>query len=114
MIKMGIVAFMTAIYKILHYYSETEILFSAEVYVYECGDEFAVMIDGGDYENRNELIEKLIKASVEREEEIGSTLAVGMSEYIKGEDESVLKVFSRADERMYMNKTEMKSGKPAR
>lgn len=78
------------------------------------GDEFAVMIDGGDYENRNELIEKLIKASVEREEEIGSTLATGMSEYIKGEDESVLKVFSRADERMYMNKTEMKSVKPAR
>ena len=39
---------------------------------------------------------------------LGSTLAVGISDYIMGEDESVLDVFSRADRLMYQRKTEMK------
>ena len=69
---------------------------------------FVVFVEGEDYAVRKELVEKLIAASLESKDEIGSTLAVGISDYRKGEDKSVLNVFTRADKRMYTGKTEMK------
>ena len=71
---------------------------------------FAVVLEGDDYDNRHQLIDDLIRKSVETEQATGSTLAAGMSEYAKGDDASVLDVFTRADGIMYKNKEDMKKG----
>ena len=72
------------------------------------GDEFAIVLEGDDYENRYALLDDLYKRSLESKEQIGSTIATGMSEYVKGDDASVLDVFTRANGIMYRNKDEMK------
>ena len=73
------------------------------------GDEFAVILEMEDYENRHELIEKINRQTKECEEATGSTIAVGIADFIKGKDKSVLEVFGRADNMMYEKKNEMKS-----
>lgn len=75
------------------------------------GDEFVVVLEGEDFAHREELIERLNRESSEKQKLFGSTLAVGISDYRKATDESVLKVFTRADEMMYLRKTEMKKNK---
>ena len=42
------------------------------------------------------------------EREDGATLAIGLSEYLKDEDDSALDAFARADRLMYRRKNEMK------
>ena len=73
------------------------------------GDEFVVILETEDYEVRQELLEKINRQTIECEEMTGSTIAVGISDFIKGRDKSVLEVFSRADSMMYEKKKEMKS-----
>ena len=68
------------------------------------GDEFAVLLKGHDYEHRHELMKM-----IGQENEVGRTMAAGMAEYERGEDESVLSVFTRADRQMYQRKKEMKA-----
>ncbi len=79
------------------------------------GDEFAVILTGMDYTNRDELIdslgEKLAKASkIDRIEDGRAVMAVGMSVYKPYSDVSVASVTKRADESMYNNKRIMEFG----
>ena len=73
------------------------------------GDEFAVILEGEDYEKRYELLGILNSRTVCDEDNSDASFAVGISEFIKDNDSSVLDVFTRADKMMYKRKTEMKS-----
>ena len=70
------------------------------------GDEFAVILQGVDYENREKLLEEI--RQVPDPKVIGSSLAVGMADFMPGNDESVFTVFTHADRMMYQQKSEMK------
>ena len=72
------------------------------------GDEFAILLENDDYQRREELIAEVNRKNAELRKSSGSTVAIGMSEYRPGEDESVLSVFARADGNMYRRKNEMK------
>ena len=72
------------------------------------GDEFAVVMENDDYEHREELIAELNRRNADLEKTAGTAVAIGMSEFRPGEDESVLAVFARADGNMYRRKNEMK------
>lgn len=79
------------------------------------GDEFLVLLQGQDYENRHELFESFKAQStpyyapcdLQKGE---ACYACGMAEYRKGIDTTVDEVFERADEQMYLNKDAMKTG----
>lgn len=79
------------------------------------GDEFVIILEGQDYENRIVLTEHL-KHQVTVPKEAPETLsanpsiAVGMSKFHPGEDKSCLDVFRRADTDMYKNKFISKNG----
>ena len=70
------------------------------------GDEFAVLLQGADYEDREHLLSEIRENPTP--EVPGSSLAVGMAEFIPGKDESVLAVFTHADRLMYQQKSKMK------
>ena len=73
------------------------------------GDEFVVILTGDDYARRHELLQQ-VHMNVGRFNGVpGKTLAVGMAEFIDGEDNCVLDVFSRADNLMYTHKSEYKA-----
>lgn len=77
------------------------------------GDEFAVILSGGDYERRHELLARLQEESmlqVDRQQvECGCTsVAFGMAEYNPETDHTVSEVLARADEAMYACKRRMK------
>ena len=72
------------------------------------GDEFAVVLENEDYENRYELLNELYRRTEETKKDTGSSLAAGISEFKKNIDNSFLEVFSRADDIMYRQKSEMK------
>ncbi len=68
------------------------------------GDEFAAILQGGDYEIRAELLERL-KPS----EAYGNvSIACGMAEYDPETDKELMSVMNRADANMYENKRKMK------
>ena len=73
------------------------------------GDEFAVLLKGPDYEEREGL---LLEFRRQVEENIrmgeGPIIASGIADYIKGKDKSLQDVFDRADVQMYENKTHLK------
>ena len=73
------------------------------------GDEFVVVLEKSDYDNREALVGELKKCTDDRKKIIGATLAVGMSEYSKEDGDSFINVFSRADEKMYEHKMETKT-----
>ena len=73
------------------------------------GDEFVVVPQGGDYDNRHALLQQM-KDQVRENMATGKVvIAVGMSDYDAGSDTTVSQVFERADNRMYQNKTALKS-----
>ena len=72
------------------------------------GDEFAIVLEGEDFDNRNELLETVRSRSISEREQIGSTVAAGMSDYAWGYDATLHAVFTRADRSMYVNKVEIK------
>ncbi len=79
------------------------------------GDEFAIILTGEDYSNRNMLIDDLgdrvAKAmNIARIEDGRASMAVGMSVYNAYNDVSVASVAKRADESMYNNKRMMEFG----
>ena len=76
------------------------------------GDEFAVILRGEDYENRERLLSEL-KRQVEDNLRIGKgpVVASGIAEYRPKEDCSVGDVFNRADSRMYEDKLRLKDQK---
>lgn len=70
------------------------------------GDEFAVILQGNDYDIRHDLLQQIME--VPDPDEPGKSLAVGMAEYIPGKDDSVASVFVQADRLMYQRKSKMK------
>ena len=76
------------------------------------GDEFAVILKGQDYVNRDHLLSTLRK-QVEENIRIGEgpIVASGAAVYLSREDKSVEDVFNRADIEMYENKARLKQQK---
>ena len=72
------------------------------------GDEFAVILKGGDYEVRRDLKDRLYQISLENAQEGGITIACGMAEFDPLTDRSVSQVFDQADAAMYENKQVLK------
>lgn len=73
------------------------------------GDEFTVILQGHDYNRRDELYRSFEKA-VDENVQSGSPIVIssGMAIYDKGPDRSVEMVFERADENMYLRKKVLK------
>ena len=75
------------------------------------GDEFAVILTGNDFKNREFLLDILKKESETNGRlRTGPVVAYGMAKYNPRLDRSFQEVYDRADGRMYANKTELKSG----
>ena len=69
------------------------------------GDEFVAIAEGDDYENRQEIYEKLKNNEISvRKQKF--EFSVGMATYTPGVDKNFKDVFSRADQEMYLNKKE--------
>ena len=76
------------------------------------GDEFAVILKGEDYRNRENLISGM-RSTVEKNilNGEGPVVAAGIATYRPGEDRSAEDVFNRADSRMYEDKTRLREMK---
>ncbi|MCR5456935.1 MAG: GGDEF domain-containing protein [Clostridiales bacterium] len=81
------------------------------------GDEFIVILEDGEFENREELVTK-VKELFKQNESNDSlspwervSAAVGYAVYDPNSDEHVAGVMQRADAEMYENKKEMKANK---
>ena len=73
------------------------------------GDEFVIILEGHDYESRNEVIKEI---NEEIEGNIGTdrvVISIGLAEFDKESDFNVHEVFKRADESMYERKLQLKS-----
>ncbi len=68
------------------------------------GDEFAVLLTGEDYENRERLLDSFKVDVMENRIKGRANLACGMATYDKGLDQNIEAVFERADKAMYENK----------
>ena len=72
------------------------------------GDEFAAILEGGDYENREELL-RVFDQRIEENSRVNRVVvSAGMAEYLPGRDSSVDSVFRRADAEMYRRKEQWK------
>ncbi|MBR4472437.1 MAG: EAL domain-containing protein [Oscillospiraceae bacterium] len=76
------------------------------------GDEFAVILKGQDFENRESLI-SILRKQVEDNVRMGEgpVIASGMAEFQQVKDHHVEDVFNRADSSMYGEKTHLKEQK---
>ena len=72
------------------------------------GDEFEVILQGQDYENRHAILSALNKTVEQNLKEGNVVVAVGMSDFIPGKDKNLQDVFMRADEIMYLRKKDLK------
>ena len=68
------------------------------------GDEFAVLLEGADYDNRDELLRVFFRHAEHNRATGGVVVAAGMAEYDPARDNSFRRVFERADNRMYEHK----------
>jgi diguanylate cyclase (GGDEF)-like protein len=76
------------------------------------GDEFAVILKGEDYENRERLLSELKQQTEDNlHNGKGPVAASGIAEYRPHEDSTVGDVFNRADSRMYEDKLRLKEQK---
>lgn len=74
------------------------------------GDEFAVLLSGKDFEEKEVLLSVLKKESSENKRyHSGPVVACGMAVFEKGVDKDFSCVFNRADRAMYLNKSEIKT-----
>ena len=73
------------------------------------GDEFAALLEGEDYQNRAALISSFHAKMDTPESPDQVIIAMGVSDYRDGEDDSMQQVFERADSQMYERKHELKS-----
>ena len=75
------------------------------------GDEFVVILEGRDYQNRDELISK-INATIEKNNlEEGIVIAIGISQFDKEKHFEFIDVFREADQNMYIRKQNLKEMK---
>ena len=73
------------------------------------GDEFVVLLEGRDYESREEIL-KAFNDAVEKNLGTGRVVAsLGLSDYNPETDNSAQEVFMRADNNMYERKMQLKS-----
>ena len=72
------------------------------------GDEFAVILLGADYFDREKIISKFRKTALHNRKNGKPVVSSGLSEFIFGNDLKVSDVFDRADEKMYENKKKLK------
>lgn len=73
------------------------------------GDEFAALIYGEDYENREKLINSF-NAEIDENQKNGKVvIACGFSRYIANVDTDYIMIFERADKKMYERKRSLKS-----
>lgn len=75
------------------------------------GDEFAVILIGADYFDREKIISKFRKTIMRNKKNKKVVVSSGMADYIFGTDLSVGDVFDRADAKMYENKKKLKKKK---
>ncbi|MBQ5400821.1 MAG: PAS domain-containing protein, partial [Treponema sp.] len=76
------------------------------------GDEFVVVLTDCDYNDRNQLLEKIRgESESNRKSCSGPVVASGMAVYEPESDKSFCDVFERADREMYENKSLLKSRK---
>ena len=80
------------------------------------GDEFVVVLQGQDYEDREQVVAALDAQSVANIQAGKVVVAVGLATFEQGVDHQVSDVFERADEQMYARKKGLKllQGLPAR
>lgn len=76
------------------------------------GDEFAVLSQGDDYNRIDELIQQMNDHNEEAIANGGIVIAFGVSHY--KQDVKVAQVYERADQRMYVNKSQLKEKKKLR
>ena len=72
------------------------------------GDEFVVFMEGNNYKNRYKILNSfnsMVDENVGKNEPI---IALGFSDYVPAQDRSLRTVFTRADERMYSRKRQLK------
>ena len=74
------------------------------------GDEFVVILRGGDYDRRRELLKELDEIVEANNGQGDVVVAAGMAEYEQG-DQKLHDVFHRADQRMYERKTQLKANR---
>ena len=72
------------------------------------GDEFAVLLEGEDYRNRDRLVKEFAAMQVDHLEKGLVTVAFGMSNFRQKVDNRVQDVFERADKAMYEDKKNYK------
>lgn len=72
------------------------------------GDEFAVVLTGHDFEERDRLLREINEIIDGNIGSGGIVISLGMSDYTRGEDLSFHTVFQRADEHMYDRKRQLK------
>lgn len=72
------------------------------------GDEFAAILEGNDFNAREELMETFNRMIDDQKRNDGVVVAAGISDYCCGQDASIKDVFDRADQHMYARKKELK------
>ena len=72
------------------------------------GDEFVAMLFGEDFNNRTALVESFNKIIDANKESGDVVIACGLDDFRPGEDDSFLRVFERADRKMYERKKQLK------
>ena len=73
------------------------------------GDEFTVIVQGDDFANSADLMNKMLEHNREALANDGIVIACGMARYEN--DACVASVFERADQIMYDNKSDLKEGR---
>ena len=73
-------------------------------------DEFAVILRGRDYEQREALMGEMARHNAQGRSSGGAIVASGLAEYRPGEDDRVSAVYERADAMMYLDKKRLKAG----
>lgn len=74
------------------------------------GDEFVVLLQGSDYERRQQIMSELQAQSQANRGTGSPVVAAGIAEYAAGSDARLHEVFERADALMYQRKEELKGG----
>lgn len=75
------------------------------------GDEFVAILDGGDYENRHEIVadfQRQMELSRNSEDVMNVCIACGIADSVEGMKNEAL--FASADQKMYENKLYLKGG----